>query len=275
MKKSKDFYKKGYTAGRFLFLYLFVSGLASILVYATLGVFIPLLSGFSMNSLLSAELMYLEALEMGGLTAEESGMFLALGIVVSCAELIPYLLTFILAGKYFGWMKAGFVIYLIDTLVAFLLLISDIGAGAASAPFYIPFILLHLLALGLAGFALYAGGNIFPKRAYAYAGAYQAGGFGNGAFSTLRTLCLIYDGNSYKNTTFTYYINGSPQGTLSQGQTRIIMLDGNYQRIVVSADGCHSKETVVPAGADNVSFTVGVILNDRGEQTVSVLPLVI
>ncbi len=272
MKLTKDFYKKGYTASRFTFLYVFVSGLAAVIVYACLGLYIPLLSGFSMNSLLSAEMMYLEAVTKEGLLEGEATVFLVTGIVVAIAELVPYLLAFILSGKHYGWTKAGALIYLIDTGLSFLLLFVDIGEGAADPLYYVPFILIHIAVMGAIGFCLYAGGQVFPKKQYAYSAPFGAQSFGNGAFGTVRTLCIMTSASQH-DAAFTYHINGATLGIVSPGQTRIVMLDGNYQRLVVTAPGCIPKETVIPAGSENVSFSLCIILNDKGERSVCILPV--
>ncbi len=271
MKDNKEFFKKTYNIGRYLFLYLFVAGVVSVIVYGCSGYFIPLLNAFSVNSLLYGEVLYQEAVTAGELTADESAYFIVAAIYAAIIELVPFLLVFIFSKKSYVWMKIGFFLYAIDTFIAIMLLIANVGGSAASPWFFILLLILHVPLLGALGYALYAGSKFFPKRVYGYGGPHQC--YGNGAFATVRTLCLIYDFNTYQNTDFTYHINGSQQGTLSSGQTRIILLDGNYQRIVVSAPGCVSCETVVPAGTCDVTYTVGVVFNDNGEQVISVSPL--
>lgn len=271
MKENKEFFKKTYNISRYLFLYLFVAGVVSVIVYGFSGYFIPLLNAFSANSLLYGEALYQEAVTAGELTAEEGMYFVYGAIYAAILELIPFLLAFIFSKKSYGWMKIGFFLYAIDTFVAVMLLIANVGGSSASPWFFILLLILHIPVLGALGFALYAGSKFFPKRIYGYGGPHQC--YGNGAFATVRTLCLTYDVNTYENADFTYYINGSQQGTLSFGQTRIILLDGNYQRIVLTAPGCISCETVVSAGTCDVTYTVGVVFNDKGERVISVLPL--
>lgn len=159
------------------------------------------------------------------------------------------------------------MLYLIESILSLSFFISSILTE--DFVFYLAMFAIHLVGITVLSFALYYGGRIFPKRPkYGYNEP-----FGNGAFSTLRTLCLVYDErNSYTSVTFTYHINGVETGQLSYGQTGIAVVDGNYQRIVVTAPGCQQKETVLPAGTENASLGLGTYLDDRGEICISVLP---
>ena len=58
-------------------------------------------------------------------------------------------------------------------------------------------------------------------------------------------------------------------GAIRPGETKIIMIDGNYQRLVVTASGCLPVEVVIPAGGENSTYAL------RGEYLASNLSLII
>ena len=111
------------------------------------------------------------------------------------------------------------------------------------------------LIFNILGLALVIVALILARRLPQFA---RLGGYAayDNAFSRVRMVSLQLNEYMYGVDAVVYSLNGRAMGELRPGKSRIIMIDGGYQRLTVSAAGTVSGEVVIPAGFDNPTYTV-------------------
>lgn len=252
-----------YTVCRFWLLFIFIGTiLNTITMLAPSRLSLPISSYTSWMMIWVCDQIAIET------AAENVATYLAYGAVLALMSVIPYIFAFILSGKRLGWMKAGLALYVAD---AFILIMDFIGQTSIQyIVFYSIMLAVHILGIVSLSLGVYWGGKVIrPTYGRGVFGGFGGGygyGHGDGAFSTIRTVCLFRDNNAaFYDIVFAYHINGRPAGELADGETKFLMVDGNYQRLVISADGCIPLEVVIPAGVQNTTYSIGAYITQSGE----------
>ncbi len=244
IKNKEKAYGTVYTVARYWFLALFVGSVIDALLVSIFKFSFLVLSYRSWSCLFNGMILY-----------HHTGMvevlitFVIIAIIVSAL----YLLVFIFSKRRIGWFMAGVILYALDFISLVTYLGSIISGGEIIEGELLNCVIgLTVNALGLA-FVIVA--LVFAKRLPQFA---RLGGNAayDDAFSRVRMVSLQLNEYTYGVDTVVYSLNGRAMGELRPGKSRIIMIDGGYQRLTVSAEGTVSGEIVIPAGFDNPTYTV-------------------
>ena len=156
---------------------------------------------------------------------------------------LPFFLCFWQSFKRGGAMLLGFIFYALDTVM----LVFDLFtfSNTAARIFLIISLCIHLAGLFFLGYGTYVGRNNSKWQ------------------NTVRTLyvgCKVNNSNSR----FVCYLNGAFMCTLTAGETKIVVIDHNHQRLSVGSESFNPSEIVIPSGMSNVSVIVSTAYTDKG-----------
>lgn len=157
---------------------------------------------------------------------------------------LPFFICFWQSLKKGGAMFVGMLLYAVDSIK----LIFDIFVynDASLRIFLLISLGIHIVGISLLTLATFIGYNS-PR--------YQ---------NNIRTLCVACSPKCDGSTRFACYLNGAFMCTITAGETRIVVIDRNHQRLYVGSDSLSPENILLPPGRDNVSVTVSTAYTDKG-----------
>lgn len=220
---------KWYTIASFWFLAVGAGTLINIFLICLFGSSLPIGSHIGWNFLF-----------IGAQANNTMVPFAILTIFVS----IPFFFLFWKSFKSWWAMFVGMLYYALDS---FKLIFDIIVFDSIPLRIFLAISLaIHVVGIALLVIATFIGYNS-PK--------YQ---------NNVRTLYVACSPTCDKNIRFACYLNGAFMCTLTAGETRIVVIDRNHQRLYVNSDSLSPENILLPPGRDNVSVTVSVAYTNNG-----------
>lgn len=220
---------KWYTIASYWLLAVGVGTLVNIFLMCLFGSSLPIGSHIGWNFLFI------------GVQAKDT---MPLLVVATLFVSVPFFIFFWQGLKSWRAMFAGLLYYTIDSLK----LIFDIFVFDYTPLriFLLISLVIRIVGTALLVFATFIG-NSSPK--------YQ---------NNVRTLYVSCSSDCSSNIRFACYLNGAFMSTLTLGETKIVVIDRNHQRLYVSSDSLSPENILLPPGRDNVSVSISTAYTDKG-----------
>ena len=224
---------KWYTVSAYWLLAIGVGTLMNILLINLFGLTMPIGSHIGWNFLFTGR-----QLSSGDALFSVAFAFMARFVA------IPFFICFWQSFKKGGAVLLGAILYALDTVMLLFDLITF--SNASLRIFLIISLCIHIIGLVFLFFGAYLGYN---------RSEYQ---------NHVRTLYVGCSPLVPVNTRLTCYLNGAFMCTLTSGETKIVVIDRNHQRLSVGSSTLIPSDIVLPAGTENVSVIVSTAYTDKG-----------
>lgn len=236
--------------------------LLCVFLFSVINVFMLVTSE---SYLLFSSYLALQIVAVGYTLAAELGdqLYVIVAAVLAVISVVPYLLCFIFSKKRVGWTVAGFVLFILDTLLL------CYNAFITDPSLYITDIIIHLICVVTLGIAIVKHKELRAlereaadeARAATEAVAADSEDFTEAERSPYadcsRSLVITRKkAFAASLVIITCYIDGIAMATLKNGETVTLTVSGEAHKMIFCADSGTSDDILIPEGADPLAYTV-------------------